>query len=545
MRQILPAGRQRWRLAGPAKRSTCFAKSLTNWGFIAQGGLARSLLEGWRLSISVKGRPLSSVTPSTPSVATQANRPARTSASSASGEDFATLLDSAPTPEPAAAPAEPPRSSADPARTEAGKGKPARADGAGKARGAGDKAANPTAKDAAEGAAGDREAGAGTPSVAATVAAMVAPVLPAAPAAPAPTGTIAPAETAEQLALTAIGGTATATAATAAPGDATATAATEAAPAAAAAATETAPTPAQTATGLVAGNAIAAHLPAIGATRLAGGNAAAVPGLSPATGTASTGAADTDLAAEPADAQAAEPDTEAGAKPDAKPGAEAKADGEAGADKARNATPQSGPESGRAGKAEAPAGNLRAGAEAIPPTVSAAPDGTAQPSGATPVLAQAHLATAATATPQVTVMPPAVAVPPAGLALAIASQARAGHSRFDIQLEPAELGRIDVRLSIDRHGTVTSHVVVEKAETLDLLRRDAPHLQRALDDAGLKTGSGGLQFSLRDQTPQQRDDGGRATRPRIVIADDVIAAETAGRNYGRPLHASSGLDIRV
>lgn len=487
---------------------------------------------------------MSSVTPSTPSVATPASRPAPTPASPASGEDFAALLDSAPTAEPAAAPAEPPRSPTDPARNEAGKGKPAKAESTGRAKSTDDKTGSTTTKDAAEETAGDSPAGTGATSVAATVAAMVAPVAPAAPAAPAapvPTETIAPAGTAEQLALTAIGGTATPTA-TAAPGDATAAAATDAAPAPSATPAEATPTPAQTATGLIAGNTIAAHLPAIGATRLAGGKTSAIPGSSLAAETAPNIATQAGDAAESADAQAtAGSDAKAGAKP----GRDAKADGDAGADKTHHAKAEPGPESGRAGKAEVPAGNFRPAGEATSPTAAAAPDSVAQPSGTPPVLPQTHPATAAATTPQVTVMPPAVAVPPGGLALAIASQARAGHSRFDIQLEPAELGRIDVRLSIDRHGTVTSHVVVEKAETLDLLRRDAPHLQRALDDAGLKTGSGGLQFSLRDQTPQNRDDGGTAARPRIVIADDVIAAETAGRNYGRPLHASSGLDIRV
>ncbi|RIK96745.1 MAG: hypothetical protein DCC74_09530 [Proteobacteria bacterium] len=485
---------------------------------------------------------MSSVAPSTPSVATPASRPAPTPASPASGEDFAALLDSAPTAEPAAAPAEPPRSSADPTRNETGKGKPAKAESTGKARNTGDKTGSTTAKDAAEGTAGDSPAGTGTTSAAATVAAMVAPVTPAAPVAPATTETTAPAGTAEQLALTAIGGTATPTATPATPGDATVAAATEAAPAATAAPAETAPTPAQTATGLVAGNTIAAHLPAIGATRLAGGKTSAIPGLSPGAETAPNIATEAGDAAEPADAQA---DAGSAVKADAKRGRDAKADGDAGADKTHHAKAEPGPESGRAGKAEGTAGNFHPAGEATSPTATAAPDSVAQPSGTSPVLPQTHLATAATITPQVTVMPPAVAVPPGGLALAIASQARAGHSRFDIQLEPAELGRIDVRLSIDRHGTVTSHVVVEKAETLDLLRRDAPHLQRALDDAGLKTGSGGLQFSLRDQTPQNRDDGDTGARPRIVIADDVVAAETAGRNYGRPLQASSGLDIRV
>jgi flagellar hook-length control protein FliK len=89
---------------------------------------------------------------------------------------------------------------------------------------------------------------------------------------------------------------------------------------------------------------------------------------------------------------------------------------------------------------------------------------------------------------------PATAVPVAGLAVAIASQAQAGRNRFEIRLDPPELGRVDVRLDVDRDGRVTSRLVADRPETLDLLRRDAPELQRALQDAGLKTSDSGLQF---------------------------------------------------
>ena len=51
---------------------------------------------------------------------------------------------------------------------------------------------------------------------------------------------------------------------------------------------------------------------------------------------------------------------------------------------------------------------------------------------------------------------------------------------------------------------MTSRLIVERAETLDLLRRDAPQLERALQHAGLNT-EGGLQFSLRDQSFANRD----------------------------------------
>src|SRR5262249_58012007 len=50
----------------------------------------------------------------------------------------------------------------------------------------------------------------------------------------------------------------------------------------------------------------------------------------------------------------------------------------------------------------------------------------------------------------------ATAVPIAGLALQIAARAQAGNNRFEIRLDPPELGRIDVRLGVDREGRVSS-----------------------------------------------------------------------------------------
>jgi flagellar hook-length control protein FliK len=124
--------------------------------------------------------------------------------------------------------------------------------------------------------------------------------------------------------------------------------------------------------------------------------------------------------------------------------------------------------------------------------------------------------------------------------------ARSGKSRFEIRLDPADLGRIDVRIDVDRNGLVTSHLMVEKPETLSMLRQDAPQLQRALDDAGLSTGNGGLQFSLRDQSG--RNDGGESTpnAQRLIIGEeDSPPPAVAGRTYGRMLGSSSGVDIRV
>ena len=141
------------------------------------------------------------------------------------------------------------------------------------------------------------------------------------------------------------------------------------------------------------------------------------------------------------------------------------------------------------------------------------------------------------------------AVPIAGLAVEIAARAKDGSNRFEIRLDPPELGRIDVRLHVDKDGQVTSHLVVERAETLDLLKRDAPQLERALQQAGLKTSEGGLEFSLRDQSFAGRDQGGRDDgdrAARVVVPDDELAPVEATRTpYGRLLGSSGGVDIRV
>ena len=97
------------------------------------------------------------------------------------------------------------------------------------------------------------------------------------------------------------------------------------------------------------------------------------------------------------------------------------------------------------------------------------------------------------------------------------------------------------------HGQVTSRLIVEKAETLDLLRRDAPQLERALQDAGLKTSGNGLQFSLQQQMSQQRDDqpSGQVATAQMLVADETAATDIAARSYSSLAAARGGIDIRV
>ena len=140
------------------------------------------------------------------------------------------------------------------------------------------------------------------------------------------------------------------------------------------------------------------------------------------------------------------------------------------------------------------------------------------------------------------------AVPLAGLAVAIASRAQAGSNQFDIRLDPPELGRIDVRLDVDSNGQVTSHVTVDRADTLQLLQSQQPQLERALEQAGLKTTDNGLQFTLRDQSfaGQNGSGGGQqnTNTAQLVIPDPELAPVDTSQIYSR-WNLGSGLDIRV
>lgn len=156
---------------------------------------------------------------------------------------------------------------------------------------------------------------------------------------------------------------------------------------------------------------------------------------------------------------------------------------------------------------------------------------------------------AANAATQPAPQAPSAPVPLAGVAVAIAARASAGKNDFSIRLDPPELGRVDVRLSVDKDGHITSHLVADRRDTLALLQRDASGLQRALQDAGFKTGDNGLQFSLRDsfvgqqQQQQQQSNGGNAGH--IVLNDETPGADAIPNGYGRYLGRVGGVDIRV
>lgn len=128
----------------------------------------------------------------------------------------------------------------------------------------------------------------------------------------------------------------------------------------------------------------------------------------------------------------------------------------------------------------------------------------------------------------------------------IATHAKTGSSHFAIKLDPAELGSVDIRVEVKSSGEVRAHLIVERADTLDMMMRDQKTLERSLGNAGLDVGSSGLQFSLKDQ-------GGGNSRPDRNQTASIAAPAVADTGTVTPdlavvayrARRAGGLDLRI
>ncbi len=140
--------------------------------------------------------------------------------------------------------------------------------------------------------------------------------------------------------------------------------------------------------------------------------------------------------------------------------------------------------------------------------------------------------------------PPAVVV--SDLPVAIATLARQGERTFEIRLDPAELGKIDVSLTIDRDGAIRTHIVVERPETVQLLRNDTQRLEQALGESGLRTDPGGIGISLRNgsgQNQQQGQNSGDTRQPGAWPGQPQQEPSMQPLPYRRALGMTQRLDL--
>lgn len=114
------------------------------------------------------------------------------------------------------------------------------------------------------------------------------------------------------------------------------------------------------------------------------------------------------------------------------------------------------------------------------------------------------------------------------VAATLQKAASTGDTRnITLQLDPPELGRIEIKMSFEKDKTVKAVLTAEKQETFSMLQRDAHALERALQNAGLNPDGSSLSFELADQgydfNHQAGHDGsGGHSRGGANEADDII-----------------------
>jgi flagellar hook-length control protein FliK len=134
------------------------------------------------------------------------------------------------------------------------------------------------------------------------------------------------------------------------------------------------------------------------------------------------------------------------------------------------------------------------------------------------------------------------------LAVSVAARSLGGSKQFDIRLDPPELGRVEVRLSIDASGKTQAHMTADQPQTLELLQKDATNLTRALRDAGLDVSQNGLNFSLKGQSQNgggQSGNFGGASRGLILPAIAQSIETTQPTKIPYAMLGNARLDIHV
>ena len=142
----------------------------------------------------------------------------------------------------------------------------------------------------------------------------------------------------------------------------------------------------------------------------------------------------------------------------------------------------------------------------------------------------------------------------ANLAAQIVKKLDGRSTQFDIQLDPAGLGKVDVRVAIGADGRMSAAMSFDTPQAAAELRSRAGELQRALEQSGFDL-SGGMSFDVASdrgqggqggQAQNQQPDAGAAFRGRAfqaALGSTADAAPPPQLTLRRT--ALAGVDIRI
>lgn len=198
---------------------------------------------------------------------------------------------------------------------------------------------------------------------------------------------------------------------------------------------------------------------------------------------------------------------------------------------------------------------VQPGAE--PPRTDILPAATDPEDPTAPAPIDAAAADAAAIAPSLSATPPVRGAPEtvANLAAHILKKLEGRSTRFDVELDPAGLGKVDVRIEIGAHGRMTAAMTFDNPQAAQDLKARSSELRQALEQAGFDL-SGGLTFDVaRDgggrgqQAWQDAEQGGQSFRGhafRAALDSATGAADSAVQGALRLRQGvNAGLDLRI
>ena len=134
---------------------------------------------------------------------------------------------------------------------------------------------------------------------------------------------------------------------------------------------------------------------------------------------------------------------------------------------------------------------------------------------------------------------------------------KTGNDQMSLQLNPADLGKITVKLDFGTDGKVQGTVTADNPQTLGMLQKDSRSLERALQDAGLRADPGSLQFNLGSQGDNSGGNANQASQGNSGNADqssggdgtlsasDIATLSDSGVNAENYYITPGGVNIQV
>jgi len=182
---------------------------------------------------------------------------------------------------------------------------------------------------------------------------------------------------------------------------------------------------------------------------------------------------------------------------------------------------------------------------------ASAPFADALTSGVETASSLASKSAAETAAPRAPVLRPTASQlayqPAEQIKVHIQNLVKSGNERIHVRLSPASLGRVEVVLEVAPDKAVHAIVYADKADTLDMLERDARVLREAFEQAGMKFDSNGLTFRQGQAGNPGAQFASDTSTPRGGMAgdDDGDGAQISDPLPPQRRHHDGRLDLEV